>query len=160
MVPSVEHIRDHEIVLLASKNPAMHTPPCTYCIIDPFAHLDAETQEHLRRMKEGIDRYEAREREERERFTIAGLLDLIHDHMVAKTEDLLKVARIGRMLFFEAVSTADDQDNTEFFIHAFEDWPDEVWQLMERRQESFGIEERDRSTGERTGRSLWDEHQR
>ena len=109
------------------------------------------------RMREGIDRHEAREREERERFTVAGLLDLIHDHLVAKTEDLLTVAKLGQYLFCQAVYTADAQDNTEFFMQAFEDWLDETWQLMEKMQESFGVEERDRYTGERTGRSLWDE---
>ena len=80
--------------------------------------------------------------------------------MVAKTEDLLKVAKLGQYLFCQAVYTADAQDNTEFFMQAFEDWLDETWQLMEKMQESFGVEERDRYTGERTGRSLWDEHHR
>ena len=92
------------------------------------------------------------------RLTITAAIDLINDHAVAHTEDLLKVARIGQMLFSQAVYTADEQDNTEFFVKAFEEWPDEVTELMEKMQLSFGVEERDQSTGERTGRSKWDEH--
>ena len=61
-------------------------------------------------------------------------------------------------MFSQAVCTADEQDHTEFFVKAFEDWPDEVTELMEKMQLSFGVEERDQSTGERTGRSRWEKH--
>jgi hypothetical protein len=39
--------------------------------------------------------------------------------MIAKTEDLMKATEIGRRLLVEAICTADDQDNVEFFAAAY-----------------------------------------
>lgn len=136
---------------------SMHKAECSYA--KPVElNRTYEEIEYMERLSEDLDRHDAKEREEYDRLTITAAIDLVNDHAVAHTEDLLKVARIGQMLFSQAVYTADEQDNTEFFVKAFEEWPDEVTQLMEKMQLSFGVEERDQSTGERTGRSRWEEH--
>ena len=128
----------------------MHKAECRYA--KPVElNRTYEEIEYMERLCEDLDRHDAKEREEHDRLTITAAIDLVNDHAVAHTEDLLKVARIGQMLFDQAVYTADEQDNTEFFVKAFEEWPDEVTELMEKMQLSFGVEERDQSTGERTG---------
>ena len=47
------------------------------------------------------------------------MLDAINDRMIAKTEDLMKASEFGRGLLAEAICTADDQDNLEFFVEAY-----------------------------------------
>jgi hypothetical protein len=34
-------------------------------------------------------------------------------------KDLMKAAEIGELLFYEAICTADDQDNVEFFEEVY-----------------------------------------
>ncbi len=100
-------------------DPAMHTPDCTYCVRDSDAHLPIQQREHLERLYESIEKDNAREREERDAFTITALLDLVNDHAVAHTEDLLKVAEMGKLLFDKAIWLAADQDNAEFFLEVY-----------------------------------------
>ena len=62
--------------------------------------------------------------EERKRYTVGELVDDInHRHGINRefdqTEDLMKAAEIGKSLLYEAVCTADDQDNAEFFAAAY-----------------------------------------
>jgi hypothetical protein len=58
--------------------------------------------------------------QERHNYTVGELLDAINDRMIAKTEDLMKATEIGRGLLAEAICTADDQDNAEFFAAAIQ----------------------------------------
>jgi len=122
MVPSLLTLRDDQEVYVATKDPTMHVPPCTYCAIDRYAGLPQETQEHWRRMDDHIDAVEARERQERDRYTITTALWLASEKVVAPTEDLLKVLEWGKKLVLEAICTADDQNNAEFFVTAYEEW--------------------------------------
>jgi hypothetical protein len=39
-----------------------------------------------------------------------------------KTEDLIEAAEIGSGLFHQAICTADDENDVEFFIEAYEHW--------------------------------------
>jgi len=74
MVPSLLTLRDGQELYVATNDPTMHVPPCTYCAIDRYAGLPQETQEHWRRMDDHIDAVEARERQERDRYTITTAL--------------------------------------------------------------------------------------
>jgi hypothetical protein len=38
---------------------------------------------------------------------------------VTHTEDLLKVAEMGKLLFYKAIGLAADQDNAEFFLEVY-----------------------------------------
>ena len=122
MVPSLLTLRDGQELYVATKDPTMHVPPCTYCAIDRYAGLPQETQEHWRRMDDHIDAVEARERQELDRYTITTALWLASEKVVAPTEDLLKVLEWGKKLVLEAICTADDQNNAEFFVTAYEEW--------------------------------------
>ena len=96
----------------------MHEAECRYA--KPVeSNRTYEEIEYMERLCEVLDRHDAKEREEHDRLTITAAIDLINDHAVAHTEDLLKVARIGQMLFSQAVYTADEQDDAEFFVKAF-----------------------------------------
>lgn len=129
MVPSIkvlidlpgapEHLRTY---FKPDHDPAMHTPDCTYCVRDPYAPLPIEEQEHWERLNEWIEKDDARQREERDRFTITALPDLINDHAVAHTRDLLKVAEMGKLLLYEAIWLAAEQDNAEFFVEVYSLW--------------------------------------
>ena len=57
--------------------------------------------------------------QERHNYTVGELLDAINDRMIAKTEDLMTATEIGRGLLAEAICTADDQDDAEFFAAAY-----------------------------------------
>jgi hypothetical protein len=91
----------------------MHNPGCTYC-------HDPETMEHLNRLMELVDR----EDQERNKFTVGELLDSISQtlNLNISTRDLMKVAEIGQLLFYAAICTADEKDNAEFFVEAYENW--------------------------------------
>ena len=62
--------------------------------------------------------YTGMREQERNNYTVGELLDAINDRMIAKTKDLMKATEIGRGLLAEAICTADDQDNAEFFAAA------------------------------------------
>jgi hypothetical protein len=91
----------------------MHNPGCTYC-------HDPETMEHLNRFMELFDR----EDRERNKLTVGELLDSISQtlNLNISTRELLKVAEIGQLLFYEAIRTADEKDNAEFFVEAYANW--------------------------------------
>jgi hypothetical protein len=117
----------------------MHAPGCTYC-------HSPETMEYLNRFKEDCDR----EDQERNKLTVGELLDsiscILNLNITAK--DLMKVAEIGKLLFDEAICTADDQDNVEFFDEVYGHCE---WAVAAVLQEC-GREDRDPLTGRRRPR--------
>ena len=80
--------------------------------------------------------------EERHQHTVGGLVDAI-DHRYAKTADLMKLAEIGKYMLYEAVCTADEQDNAEFFAEAFSFYGPLITAVLEE----CGREHRDTLTG-------------
>ncbi len=72
--------------------------------------------------------------QERKRYTVGELVDALSidtivvdkvtnreigiEREFAETEDLMRAAEIGKYLLYEAVCTADDEDNAEFFVAA------------------------------------------
>jgi hypothetical protein len=89
------------------------------------------------------------ERHQRNQFPVGAYFDLIdsrrHDGQQASVEQLMMVAEIGADLFFAAICVADDNDNEELFVEAYEHWGpliDTVLQECDR-------EDRDSFTGRR-----------
>jgi hypothetical protein len=145
MVPSFESIidlpgapEDGQPCFRPVMDATMHAPGCTYC-------HSPETMEYLNRFQEYFDR----EDQERNKLTVGELLDsiscILNLNITAK--DLTKVAKIGELLFSEAICTADDQDNAEFFEEAYCAWGPVVNALLHE----CGRECRDPLTGRRRG---------
>jgi hypothetical protein len=70
--------------------------------------------------------------QERNRYTVGELIDaltidtivgggvgIVINREFAETEDLMRAAEIGKYLLYEAVCTADDEDNAQFFEAAY-----------------------------------------
>jgi hypothetical protein len=91
----------------------MHNLGCNYC-------LSPEKTEYFAPF---IEFFERQDRERNAR-TIGDLLDSIDDVMNPRftTEDLVKVAEIGKLLFYGAICTADDVDDDQFFTEAYGSW--------------------------------------
>jgi len=145
MVPSFESIidlpgapEDGQPCFHPARDATMHNPGCTYC-------HDLETMERLNRLTEAFHR-QARERD---KLTVGELYDSINDHLVAKTPDLLRVAEIGKYLLIEAICSADEQDNAEFFVEAYES----AGPVIDAVLEECGRNWRDSSTGRRMQRA-------
>ena len=141
MVPSIESLIDlpgapeHMTPCFRPiADATMHAPGCTYC-------HSPETMEYLNRFKEYCDR----EDQERNKLTVGELLDsiscILNLNITAK--DLMKVAEIGKLLFYEAICTADDQDNAEFFEEAYSAWGPVVDAVLQE----CNREDRDTLTG-------------
>ena len=91
--------------------------------------------------------------EERKRYTVGELVDaltidtivggIVINREFAQTEDLMKAAEIGKSLLYEAVCTADDQDNAEFFAAAYSFYGPQVDTVLQE----CGRENRDTLTG-------------
>jgi hypothetical protein len=66
------------------------------------------------------------ERHQRNQFPVGAFFDLIdprrHNGQKASVEQLMMVAEIGTELFYEAIGAADEDDNEEFFVRAYEHW--------------------------------------
>jgi hypothetical protein len=66
------------------------------------------------------------ERHQRNQFPVGAFFDSIdpqrHNGQKASVERLMVVAEIGKELLYEAVCTADEDDNEEFFVRAYETW--------------------------------------
>ena len=73
---------------------SMHKAECRYAKPVELNRTYEEIDD-MERLCEDLDRHDANEREEYDRLTITAAIDLVNDHAVAHTEDLLKVARIG-----------------------------------------------------------------
>ncbi len=67
-----------------------------------------------------------RERHERDQFPVGAFRDTIdanrHGGRRPTSEQLLTVAEVGKDLLYQAVCIADEGDNAEFFVHAYEQW--------------------------------------
>jgi hypothetical protein len=67
-----------------------------------------------------------RARHERDQFPVGVFFDSIdadrHGGIKPTAEKLFVVAEIGKDLLYEAICTADEDDNAEFFVHAYEHW--------------------------------------
>ena len=149
MVPSFESIIDlpgapehGQPCFRPARDATMHNPGCTYC-------HDVETTEHLNRLTEAFDRQERDKDQERDKLTVGELFNSINDHLVAKTPDLLRVAEIGKYLLIEAICSADEQDNAEFFVEAYES----AGPVIDAVLEECGRNWRDSSTGRRMQRA-------
>jgi hypothetical protein len=91
----------------------MHNPGCGYC-------HSPEMMEYFNRFQEQFDE----EDRERRKFLVGELLDSIDGvlNLNITTEDLMRVAEIGKQLFYGAICTADALDNAEFFVGVYENW--------------------------------------
>ena len=69
--------------------------------------------------------------EEDWKLTANELYDRIHNHPVAKTEDLLAAAEVAKFLIYNADCIADEQDDEEFFGEALTEWPAVVEAVIE-----------------------------
>jgi hypothetical protein len=149
MVPSVRSIidlpgapEDDQLCFRPVSDATMHDPGCAYC-------HGPEQMEYLKRLMEAFDRQEWQEARERNKLAVGELFDSINDHLVAKTPDLVRVAEIGKCLLVEAICTADEQDNAEFFVHAYE----LAGPVIDALLEECGRDRRDSSTGRRMQRA-------
>jgi hypothetical protein len=116
----------------------MHSQGCSYC-------HSPEEMEYLRPFKELFDR----EKQERNKLTVGELLDSINSvlNLNISTEELMKVAEIGQLLFYGAICTADDEDNADFFAEAYGCWGPVVDAVLQE----CGRDYRNSDTGERHG---------
>jgi hypothetical protein len=80
--------------------------------------------------------------QERNQYTVGELIDAI-DRKFADTRDLMRLAEIGKYMLYEAVCTADDQDNLEFFVEAYSFYGP----LIDTVLQECGRENRDALTG-------------
>lgn len=66
------------------------------------------------------------ERHQRDQFPVGAYFDSIdkrrHDGRRATAEKLFVVAEVGKELLYEAICAADEDDNEEFFVQAYECW--------------------------------------
>ena len=97
------------------RDAVMHNPNCTYC-------TDQEAMAYIASLLRPFEH--ARADHERNKLTVGELLDSISQIMNLNmtTHDLIEVAQIGKLLFYEAICTADDEDDAEFFVDAYENW--------------------------------------
>ena len=87
------------------------------------------------------------DRHRRNQFPVGAFFDSIDERRLngqkASTEKLFVVAEVGRDLLYEAISTADEDDDEEFFLNAYESWGP----LVDTVLEECGREYRDPFTG-------------
>ncbi|SKG74695.1 Uncharacterised protein [Mycobacteroides abscessus subsp. bolletii] len=87
------------------------------------------------------------ERHQRDQFPVGVFLYSIDKRRLngrkASAEKLLEVAEVGRDLLCAAICTADDDDNEEFFVNAYESWGP----LVDTVLQECGREYRDSFTG-------------
>ena len=85
---------------------------------DPACSLPAGIQE----MVDQLDR----DRHQRNQFPVGAFFDSIDpDRQGGRkptAEKLFVVAEVGKDLLYEAICTADDDDDTQFFVDAYEHW--------------------------------------
>ncbi len=124
------------------RDETMHNPGCTFC-------HDLEVMEYLNELGEAFDLQQWEEARGRNKLTMGELFDSINDDVVAKTPDLLRAAEIGRYLLFGAICSADEQDNTEFFVQAYES----AGPVIDAVLEDCYRDRRDSSTGRRMQRA-------
>ena len=103
--------------------------------------------EHLPLMQfdEWIERYD-RQLHERNQFPVGAFFDMIdaqrHNGHKA-TADRLFVAEVGAELFIHAIHVADEDDNAQFFIDAYERWGE----LVDTVIQEYSLADRDVQTG-------------
>lgn len=89
------------------------------------------------------------ERHERDQFPVGAFFDSIdanrHGGRRPTAEKLFVVAEIGKDLLYDAICTADEDDNAEFFVHAYEHWGPLVDTVLQECDRGF----RDADTGSR-----------
>jgi hypothetical protein len=82
------------------------------------SNLPSEVQERVAQLN--------RERHERDQFPVGAFFDSIdadrHGGRKPIGEKLFVVAEVGRDLLYDAICTADADDNAEFFVRAYECW--------------------------------------
>jgi hypothetical protein len=90
-----------------------------------------------------------RERHERDQFPVGAFFDSIdadrHGGRKPTAEKLFVVAEVGKDLLYDVICTADEEDNAEFFIHAYENWGPLVDTVLQECDCGF----RDADTGRR-----------
>lgn len=91
--------------------------------------------------------YFDRERHERDQFPVGAFFDSIdadrHGGRKPTAEKLLVVAEVGKDLLYGAICTGDEDDNAEFFVHAYERWGPLVDRVLQECDRDF----RDPNTG-------------
>lgn len=84
---------------------------------------------------------------QRNQFPVGAFFDIInsqrHGGVKATAEQLFVVAEVGADLFYAAICTADDEDNAEFFIKAYERWGE----LVDTALQECSLPNRDVMTG-------------
>ena len=58
---------------------------------------------------------------DRNQFPVGAFFDMISNHN-SSAEKLFVAAEVGADLFYAALCAADDTDNTEFFVQAYDRW--------------------------------------
>ena len=93
--------------------------------------------------------YTGMSEQERNNYTVGELLDsidgILNPNITA--EELMKVAEIGKLLFYEAICTADEEDNAEFFAEAYGYWGPVVDAVLQE----CGRDYRNADTGQARG---------
>jgi hypothetical protein len=89
------------------------------------------------------------ERHQRNQFPVGAFFDSIdkrrHNGQKASVEKLFVVAEAGKELLYEAICTADEDDNEEFFVRAYEYWGPLVDTVLQECDREY----RNSSTGRR-----------
>ena len=104
--------------------------------------------EHLPLMQfdEWIERYD-RQLHERNQFPVGAFFDMIdaqrHNGHKATADRLFVVAEVGAELFIHAIHVADEDDNAQFFIDAYERWGE----LVDTVIQEYSLADRDVQTG-------------
>jgi hypothetical protein len=95
------------------RDATMHNPDCTYC-------HDREAMAHIASLLEPFER----EDQERNKLTIGELLDSISKvlNLNITSDDLMRVAEIGKLLLYEAICVADEENDADFFVRAYGNW--------------------------------------
>jgi hypothetical protein len=101
---------------------AMQNPGCNYC-------HSPETMEYLRRLMKPFEHQD----QERNKLTVGELLDSIDGipNLNITTEELMKVAEIGKLLFYAAICQADEDNAVIKVIHSTV--PEELWPEILRK---------------------------
>ncbi|OBB07098.1 hypothetical protein A5668_01410 [Mycolicibacterium fortuitum] len=88
-----------------------------------------------------------RKRHERDQFPVGAFFDSVdadrHGGRKPTAEQLLVVAEVGKDLLYDAICTADVDDNAEFFVDAYEYWGP----LVDTVLQECGCGFRDANTG-------------
>ena len=78
---------------------------------------------------EACAQYE-QDRHDRNQFPVGAFFDMIdsrhHNGAKASADWLFIVAEVGAELFYDAIGTADNENNAEFFVRAYERWGEVV----------------------------------